>query len=565
MRLGRPRPPEPNLSMKSRSVIKLLRNVDQWYAQRSKEATLPAGEWQTSGNGNFSFTEEDPRTGNPLEWTITEIVSNRALLEEGRAMRHCVVSYARRCAKGDVSIWSLQVNRAGAPRHVMTIAVDNRKLVITQARGRFNAHHDHELASDALAPAEAGGRPKGRLNSHGSRLSGALLPRPALLGAAGGPGLRGESLGRANVQSCLIPTCSQLRLVGRAVTGVMVPRCPQMGNLRFRSSLLFLGKEAIMATLKTAEELHELVKKILLAAGADEDNADRVADHMILSNLSGVDTHGVNLLPSYVERIKEGDIVPDAYPEIVRETPTSALVKGNWTFGQTTAKYALDVAIAKAHENNMAAVGMVEANHLGRLGEYMEMATDEGMMAIMTASGFSQIEPIAVPYGGREPALHTNPWAMGFPAGQEAAMISDFATTASSHVKVINAQRRKETVPPDWIIDKDGNPSSDPNDFFAGGGLSPFGGHKGYALMMASEFLGRILTGSDRFADPDRGKHLFLHAGAVILVFKADLFRTFEEYGSSADDLERRVRSVPQHPASKKSSSRRHRKTKSSG
>ena len=303
-----------------------------------------------------------------------------------------------------------------------------------------------------------------------------------------------------------------------------------------------------MPTIKNSEELHRIVKEVLLSVGADEANATRVADHMILANLSGVETHGVNLLPNYVERVKAGEVVPNARPEILKETPNSALISGNWTFGQTAAKYALEVAIEKATAQDMAVVGVVKLNHVGRLGEYAEMAAGSGMMAIITASGFSKVEPIAVPYGGSERVLHTNPWAMGFPAGEESAMISDYATTASSHVKVLNAGRRKEEVPPDWIVDKDGNPSQDPNDFFEDGGMLPFGGHKGYALMMASEFLGHIFTGSDEFAHPERGGIHFRYSGAFILLFKADLFRTFDDYAASADELERRVKSVAPAP-----------------
>lgn len=157
-------PPEPNLSMQSRSLVKLLRAVDSWHQQRTKAAVLPAGAWASSGNGGFSYTEEDGEE--PTVWTIQEIVSNRALLAEGTAMRHCVVSHARKLVKGHRSLWSLQARRSGRPRHVMTIEVDNHKGIITQARGRFNAHQDTELAADVLAPPDGPQQPgqTGKLN-----------------------------------------------------------------------------------------------------------------------------------------------------------------------------------------------------------------------------------------------------------------------------------------------------------------------------------------------------------------------------------------------------------------
>jgi LDH2 family malate/lactate/ureidoglycolate dehydrogenase len=137
---------------------------------------------------------------------------------------------------------------------------------------------------------------------------------------------------------------------------------------------------------------------------------------------------------------------------------------------------------------------------------------------------------------------------MGFPAGEEPPMMFDFATTALSGVKINLAQDRGEPLPPGSIVDKDGNPSTDPNDFFAGGGHLPFGGHKGYAMMMAVEFLGRLFSGADAFGEPDRGGDVLRYQGVTMIALRADLFQPFAEYAKRADDLERRVRAVPPAP-----------------
>jgi LDH2 family malate/lactate/ureidoglycolate dehydrogenase len=300
--------------------------------------------------------------------------------------------------------------------------------------------------------------------------------------------------------------------------------------------------------VKTADELHRLATSVLMAVGADASNAKRVADHQVLANLSGVDTHGVNLLPKYVAYIRAGEIVPTARPEIVSQTPTCALVSGNWTFGHVTAKFALDTAIRKAAAQNLAMVGMVQLNHIGRLGEYAELAAEQGMVALVTAAGFSEDVPMAAPYGGRARVLQTNPFCMGFPGGEGRPMVFDYATSAASGVKVENARNRNERVPLGWIVDKYGNPTTDPNDYFEGGALLPFGAHKGFALMLAAEFLGRVLTGSDAFVVPGRGGPGFSHSGGVVLVIKADLFRPLTDYGASAEELQRRVRAVPPAP-----------------
>ena len=103
--------------------------------------------------------------------------------------------------------------------------------------------------------------------------------------------------------------------------------------------------------VKSADELYEVVTKILLAAGADERNANIVAEHLVSANLCGVDTHGVFNLPMYVKNIGDGEIVPTAWPEIIREDENSVLVSGNWTFGQVAAKITTEAAIKKSKSN----------------------------------------------------------------------------------------------------------------------------------------------------------------------------------------------------------------------
>ena len=296
------------------------------------------------------------------------------------------------------------------------------------------------------------------------------------------------------------------------------------------------------------QELQAMATKILLAAGADERNATRVADGLVLSDLSGVATHGVHHLPNYVSDIRDSYIVPTAWPEIISETPTSALVTGNWGFGFAAAKYAMEIAIQKAKEQSVAVVGIVQVTHIGRLGEYTEMAASEGVVSFLWAGGYSEEEPATVPYGGSEKVLHTNPLSIGFPAGEEPPMMMDFATTALAGSKVVLADNRGQKVLPGSIVDKDGKPTTDPADFLDGGSHLPFGGHKGYALMLAVEFLGRIFTGSDSYAEAQRGGKVMRHQGIAIVAFKADLFQPLAEFARRADEMERRVRAVKPAP-----------------
>ncbi len=296
---------------------------------------------------------------------------------------------------------------------------------------------------------------------------------------------------------------------------------------------------------KSASEAVALSTEILVRAGATRENAETVATHLVSANLSGVDTHGIWHLGGYVKGVQAGDIVPDASPQVLRESPTSALVSGNWTFGQVAAKYAMKVAIEKARAQNISIVSMIQAHHIGRLGYYVEMAAAQGMVAMLWAGGYSEVEPAAAPYGGRTRVLHTNPISVGLPMEENHPMMFDFATTAASGVKIVNARARNEQVPPGYIVDKDGNPTTDPNDFFAGGAHVPFGAHKGYGLMMAAEFLGRIFSGADAYADAARGGPIMRHQGVTMIVFRDDLFQPTEQYLKTAQEMEARIHAVP--------------------
>ena len=300
--------------------------------------------------------------------------------------------------------------------------------------------------------------------------------------------------------------------------------------------------------VKTESEVHAIVRDTLVAAGASDANAEIVADHLVLANLSGVDTHGVWHLPGYVNGVRDGLIDGVASPSVLHRGSNFMLVSGNWTFGQVAARYATEQGLELARAHDMSIVGLVQSHHIGRLGHFTEMAADAGFIGQVWAGGYSEEAPVTMPFGGRGRLLHTNPISIGFPAGVEPRMMFDFATTALSGVKVENARRRGEALPPGAIVDREGKPTTDPNDFFNGGGHQPFGGHKGYAIGMAAEFFGRIFTGSSTYADPNRAGPVLRHQGVTMVFVRADLFRPRADYERDADEMERRTRAVPPAP-----------------
>ena len=289
--------------------------------------------------------------------------------------------------------------------------------------------------------------------------------------------------------------------------------------------------------------LEKVAFHIYLAEGAPEDEARTVASHQVKANLVGHDSHGVILVPTYVDRIHKGHIVPGAPFEVVAESPATARIDGHWGFGFVVTEKAMQMAIEKARVHNVAAVTVSYQSHIGRLGDYPTMAAAEGMIGLITADSGAGPKAVA-PFGGRERRLGTNPICIGVPSDLEGTLLLDMATSAVAQGKISLARNRKEAIPGSWVVDKDGNPTTDPNDYFQGGAILPVGadqGHKGYGLSFMVEMFSGILTGLGFGIDP-QARH---NDGCFIAVFKVEAFRPLAEFKKEVTEFARFVKDTP--------------------
>jgi uncharacterized oxidoreductase len=293
----------------------------------------------------------------------------------------------------------------------------------------------------------------------------------------------------------------------------------------------------------SAERLQKIGAALLVGAGASQQEADTVAHGCVNANLVGHDSHGIILIPSYVERIKVGHIVPGAPFKIVQESPSTTVIDGHWGFGFVVNERAMRLTIEKAKSANVAAATVFRQSHVGRLGAYPLMAAQQGMIGLATADSGRSPKAVA-PFGGREARLGTNPISIAVPSDLPGPLCLDMATSAVAVGKLTLAQARGEKIPLGWIVDKDGKQTTDPSRFRPGGALLPLGGTEGYkgsGLAVIVEILCGLLTGLGFGVEPS-GRH---NDGCFLAVFKVDAFRPLAEFKREVAEFARYLKATP--------------------
>ncbi len=291
----------------------------------------------------------------------------------------------------------------------------------------------------------------------------------------------------------------------------------------------------------TADALRCIGQDFFTALGCCPDDAQIVADHLVQSSLYGHDSHGILRMYEYAHAVSEERVHPQHAPEIVRESPCTAVIDANNGFGQVGAALATNLAIQKAQQHGMASVSLRRASHIGRAGAYPIMMAQAGLIGTAFVN-YGRLGIQVAPFGGLDGRLATNPLAFAAPRRADPPIMVDMTTSTVADGKIRLATNLGKSLPEGWIIDAAGNPSTDPQDYWAEprGAILPLGGplgHKGYALAMMMELCAGGLSGQGMAAGDSR-------APANAVLFTAYNIGHFTDMDSYYDEVEALVRHV---------------------
>ena len=294
----------------------------------------------------------------------------------------------------------------------------------------------------------------------------------------------------------------------------------------------------------TEAELTQICLNMLQSVGVLETEAEIVTKSMIDANLVGHDSHGIIHLPKYIQGIMDASIRLDAKVEIDQESPSTAVLNGNWGLGPVIAKYAMELAVQKAEQTDISSVAVRNCNEVGRLGGYGLVATDQKMISIISVNDHGSGQCV-VPNGGIEARLSTNPIVYAIPVAGQDPIILDMSTSVVASGKIRIKKNRGESVPEGWIIDSKGNPTTNVDDFYGPppGALLPLGGiasHKGFGLSLIVDILSGALGGGGC----SREGTSRLGNGFFAITIKVDSFTEFSVFSQEVKRFIKYVKST---------------------
>lgn len=281
----------------------------------------------------------------------------------------------------------------------------------------------------------------------------------------------------------------------------------------------------------SAQTLTEITARVIGAMGAPTESANTVAKSLVLSNLVGHDSHGIIRLVEYSGWVEQGKLIPAAHPQIAFSKEATAEIDGAWGWGQTASFLATEKLIELTKQYGTATIVLKQTNHVGRLGEYVDLMASAGLMGIAFCNTGGAV---VAPFGGFRRVLGTNPFAWSLPGSGAFNYVLDFSTAIVAAGKIILAGMSGEVLEPGLLLDKDGQPTTNADDLTNGGALLTFGGHKGSGVSVLIELAAGILSGNMPAAISQSG----FGNGTVLIGVDVSRFASVEAFKSVGKEFE---------------------------
>jgi len=248
--------------------------------------------------------------------------------------------------------------------------------------------------------------------------------------------------------------------------------------------------------LVQSDRLHDLARAVCAACGSEEDEATLVADHLVEANLTGHDSHGVGMLPLYVEAVHAGRLMPNQHAITVRDRGAILVIEAGRGYGQVIGHEAMQLGMARAQDEGVALVALRNTFHLGRIGHWGEQCARGGFASVHFVNGIDHA-PLQAPYGGSDARMTTNPFCAALPGTDGPAVLLDMATSKIAMGKARVAKNKGVPVPEGSLLDASGRPTRDPGVMYEEprGALLAMGEHKGSGLAIVCELMAGALTG----------------------------------------------------------------------